>query len=287
MTNLNLNADDVILPEGWDGESDILDQTPATEDPTIDQDAVEKPDEELVPAEGPDLLAEEEVETPTTETTETVKNKVKVKFNHEELELDEDEAATWAQLGMNSKKAIAQATAKAEDLEKQLVEYDKFAKVLNYQSTSEMMEAAKVNYFNERVESLVNDGVHQAIAEDLVRRSMVDEAKNTVVLPDPQVLAAEAETKMRDKDLDDFVARYPGITKLPPEVLVEYEAKGKVGLTAIYADYKTREAQKELQVLKQNQLAAAKAPVGGATKHGSTNAKADDPFSAGFNSDPW
>lgn len=281
VNELRLEEVEAILPDGWDGTSDFLESEPSLESLTVDPEDEGTETVPVAPVETPEIPAE--TEAPTTEPEAPAKMKVKVKFNHEELEMDEDEAAPLIQKGLNYQK-IAD---KAESLEKQLSEYDDFAKTLSYTSTSEMMDAAKLNYFNVEVEKLVNDGVHQAIAEDLVRRSFADKAVEKAKAPviDQEKVAAELKQKQRDDDLDAFVKAYPGVTTLPPEVHTMYNTG--VPLTTAYERYKNTEAQRELQVLRQNQAAAAKAPVGGTTKNGPTAVKAEDPFLAGFESDKW
>lgn len=77
--------------------------------------------------------------------------------------------------------------------------------------------------------------------------------------------------------------------ELPGEVLTAC-VSGK-SLTDAYNDYAKARKQdadslrKENRVLRQNARAAAQAPVRGVTRGGSTNAKPEDAFLKGFNSD--
>ena len=257
--------DDLILPEGFEEGQDIFaeeDEAPTTEQP----DEADEIDEAEETEE-----AEEEAPTTEQETEESKpKAKIKVKFNHEERELDEDEAARLAQMGLNYEKVAN----KAKDLETRLGQAEKLAKQMGFSSAEEMISAAETNFIEQKVAQLVDEGVHEAIARDLVQREI---ERNQ---PGPK----EEATK-KDDDLDEFVRLYPGVTKLPEEVIES--VRTGVPLTVAYARFEKKQAQEEAKILKQNQSSAAKAPVGSTTKHGSTKPKAKDAFEMGFDSDEW
>lgn len=259
--------DDLILPEGFEEGKDIFTLADEEEAPTTEQ---------IEEAEEIDMAEEKEEEeaAPTTEQEEpepVSKTRIKVKFNHEEREMDEDEAAPLIQKGLNYEKVVS----KTKELEGKLGQSEKLAKMMGYTNADEMIAAAERNFIDQKVAKLVDEGVHEAIARDLVARELDrNQPEKTTPIEDT-----------RDKDLDEFVRLNPGVTKLPEEVVEA--VKGGVPLTVAYERFKNKQAQDELKILKQNQSSAAKAPVGPATKHGSTKQKAKDVFEIGFDSDDW
>jgi hypothetical protein len=94
-------------------------------------------------------------------------------------------------------------------------------------------------------------------------------------------------TPERKAELMEFVKAHPGVTELPEEV-VRMNRNG-VRLLVAYERFQNQAALKELAILKQNQAAAAKAPVSGVTGKPGVKPKQqeDDPFLRGFDSDPW
>lgn len=266
------NDNDPILPEGFEEGEDIFGSAPDSDaEPTTEQLETE--------IESDTAIEEENTEDPAAPTTETAeppvvptKAKVKVKFNHEERELDEDEAVPYIQKGMNYDKKAQEAEAFKQQLDKA----EQLALRMGYKTSEEMLEAAEKNMFEQKVADLVNDGVHEAIARDLVQR---DWERSVPKREEPK-----SDPVMQE--IDEFVRTNPGVDKLPEEV-IEAVVKQGVPLQVAYERYKNKQSQDELKILKQNQAAAAKAPVAPATKHGSTGAKAQDAFEAGFDSDPW
>lgn len=297
--------EDTILPEGWDGESDIFAdiEEEDLENPTIDEE--EETEEE----------SEEEKEadnTAQTETTEQVDNTVadgveggdrdsqetkpqekptfRVKFNHEEKEISYDDAAPYIQKGM-----------KYDRLEATFNEGTKLARELGYQSMSEMIQAAKDNYINGRIQELVDEGVHEDVARMAVEHKMQStlhkaeteaaeaeaqaEAQAQQYVAQKQQSAQEARMQELKGQVEAFREVYPNVVELPPEV-IDATVKG-TPLIVAYAKYEVRQAQKELQTFKQQQETAKRAPVKGVTKHGDSGNQAEDLYLAGFDDDSW
>jgi len=269
MSHINDDfADDAILPavytEGADIFADAVDDgaAPAIETPAPEEGTEEAAPEEETPA----------IETQPAEELPTEKKVFKVKHNHEERDVTEDEAVPLIEKGLNYDK-VSQRKA---ELETRQTQSDELASLLGYAGTDEMLEAARTNYIEQRVAALVDDGVHEAIARDLVQRDL---DKKPVV----QKVETESPDAERDKDLDAFVKLNPGVTKLPPEVVEA--VKNGVTLTLAYERFKNKQTLEENRILKQNQAAAAKAPVATTTKQGGAMGTAKDPFLAGFDSD--
>lgn len=264
---------DIILPDGFDPEKGWVED-------------VETPPEEVAPTTEPDTAepnvgeAPEAAPEPTTTPEPEVKQPtVKVKFNHEERELTLDEAAILAQKGLNYDKVMERLNGFEASNAKSL----KLAKNLGYDSAEEMLSAAEQNYINRQIRELMDAGNTEAMARFLVEQKM---AKEEAVAPTPPPEPEQPKSSLppdRVAELQEFVKAYPGITKLPDEVI--QANRNGTRLLVAYERYKNKAALEELAILKQNQAAAAKAPVSGTV--GKTAPAAhdidDDPFMQGFN----
>lgn len=283
--------DDTILPEGWDGESSLLEMFESEESPTTDEPALETEDTETEEATTEDgeleteqLEEVEEVEeAPTTEPSTPIMPptpKVRIKYNHEEKEMELDEAAQWVQKGLHHDK-INPTYEKVNALAKQM----------GYKTADELLSAAEDNFISQQVQELVDEGVHESVAETVVRAKLgmlKREEPELLIEPEPQPDPVALRQAEIDRDVDIFVKTYPGVTQVPDAVLKACRENG-TPLVAAYAKWESEKARQELKILKQNQASAAKAPVGGATIHGSVNMKSQekDPFTEGFDSDTW
>lgn len=284
---------EAILPDGFDpsnADFKLSDWDNPTEPtvPTTEPEAV-------VSTESTEQTGETTVSTeePTTTPEETevpaIPQTLKVKFNHEERELTLDEATEYAQKGMNYDKleekvrAYEEANAKGLDL----------AKKLGYKDVEEMHEAAANNLYKRKVKELVEAGNTQAMAEFLVKQEMGQAPTPTPTEEKPQEKPTPEPSKStipneRKAELDEFVKAYPNVTTLPDEVVAANRAGTR--LLVAYERFLNKGVQKENAILKQNQAAAAKAPVTGVTGRPSTETEKtfdDDPFMKGFNSDEW
>lgn len=285
----NYSTDDMILPDGFDPNAenftlDMLGADQPEEAPTTEQAPAEPaaPAEEPAPTTEP-VAAEEGIELPAP-----APQTIKVKYNHEERELGLDEAATLAQKGLNYDKleerlkAFEATNAKSANL----------AKMLGYDSTDEMLEAAHQNAIKRRIKALEAEGNSPSMAKFLVEQEMAKAAAASAPqAPQPQESPAPAQPSgptippERKAELDRFVKLYPGVTKLPDEV-VKANREG-VDLSVAYERFLGKTAQNELKILKQNQAAAAKAPVSGVSGKAAVAQKdslENDPFLKGFNS---
>ena len=284
----NYSTDDMILPDGFDPNAenftlsmlgaDQPEEAPTTE-PTPEEPAA--PAEEPAPTTEPVAAEELEIPAPAPQT-------IKVKYNHEEREIGLDEAATLAQKGLNYDKleerlkAFEATNAKSANL----------AKMLGYDSTDEMLEAAHQNAINRRIRDLEAEGNSPSMAKFLVEQEMAKaaaapapQAPQPQESPAPEKPSNPAIPPERKAELDRFVKLYPGVTKLPDEV-VKANREG-VDLSVAYERFLGKTAQNELKILKQNQAAAAKAPVKGVSGKAAVAQKdslENDPFLKGFNS---
>lgn len=277
--NIDQNfVNEPILPDGFNEGEDFFadnDEEAPTTEPSVEAEPNEEEPDEEVPTTEPeagenDLAEDSEEKDPTIEPNPEPKQTIKVKYNHEEREVAIDEAATLIQMGLNYEKKARESEALKQRLERA----EQLALRIGYKNPDEMLEAVEQNLFEQRVAELVEDGVHEAIARDLVQREW-ERQKPPTPKKDPLV-----------DEINEFVRLNPTVDKLPDEVIQSVTQDG-VPLLVAYERYKSKQALEELRILKQNQAAATRAPVVSATKHGSTKQKSIDAFEAGFDSDPW
>lgn len=296
-------TDDVILPDGFDAESfdavegvdAAMDSLGETETPTNEsapEDSSSSVQQvETEEASTPEVDPATELEQTITQETPATPQTIKIKYNHEERELGLDEAAIWAQKGMNYDKLEERVKA----FEANNAKSDRLAKQLGYANTEEMIAKAEENFINRKVRELVDAGNTEAMAKFLVEQEMSKAGFSTQApqtepqeTPTPEPPSKPLISPERKAELDEFVRAYPGITKLPDEVLTAN--RNGVRLKTAYENYqlkqKYEEQQKQLNILKQNQEAADRAPVTGTVGRAAPKREEpEDPFLKGFDSD--
>ena len=297
MPNENYD-DDIILPDGFDPEKGWID--PPTDDDAAPAEGTTAPTTE--PPEATPQM-EEPPQTPEPTTAPVVPpmpQTIRVKFNHEERELGLDEAAMYAQKGMNYDKL----EERVRGYEAQSAKSANLAKMLGYESADEMLAAAEKNYIERQVRELMDEGNTESMARFLVEQRMAKAATPAPQTqpqtqsqpssgvqegqPNGQPAPTDDIPPERKAELMEFVRAYPGVTKLPDEVISAN--RSGVRLLVAYERYKNKAALDELAILKQNQAAAAKAPVSGVTGKASTkdaDPYKNDPFMKGFDSADW
>ena len=136
----------------------------------------------------------------------------------------------------------------------------------------------------------MEDGNTEAMARFLVDQQMKEASAESAPNPEPTQEAPSTVPQRpplspeRKAELDEFIRAYPGVTKLPDEVIVAN--RQGVRLLVAYERYINQSARKELAILKQNQASAAKAPVRGVEGKAASvsGGPIDDPFLKGFDS---
>jgi len=284
-----LGDDEGFLPDGWDGESDIItdkgelnDAAFASDGEQAEEAAAEENDDGAdqgtdVPTtdeevtDEPDQNADDETdETPADEPGEPeVKpsRKLKLKVNHKEEELDID--------------------AMSDD--------DLVALLQKGRAYDSMRDAENKRRYREVYQEQVDAGMTEAVARVVAQAAA--EGK-TYALTDEEEPPAEKEaeqpasvqaTPARDfaMEVAQLRALYPDFKETPDEV-AKAVAKG-VPLLSAYLAYREKQSSKtaaalkrENDVLKQNAASAAKAPVKGVTGGGSATPEKKDPFIQGF-----
>lgn len=269
-------SEDYIVPQDFDPNAESYDFG-SEEAETTQPESQTTPDEtpSAEPTTTPDTPPAEQEQTPQPQT-------VRIKFNHEEMDLPIDQIQVLAQKGMNYDKLMERVT-KADAFNERS---GRLAKELGYASAEEMIAQAEQNHINRQVEALMDEGNTEAMARFLVEQRM--KAAQPAPQPEPtpqQEPARPTLSPERKAELDEFIRAFPGVTKLPDEVIAAN--RSGVRLSLAYERYLNKSAKQELAILKQNQAAAAKAPVTGVMGKPSPQAQseAEDPFLKGFNSD--
>lgn len=277
-----------ILPDGWDGESDLFAEDSGDLDAFLSDGAEEQTelpteneegnsvseDPTTVEQDGEENLSDESgdgTENPDGETkTETRSRKLKLKVNHREEEIDVEAMSD------NDLIALLQK-GRAFDALKENENKQRFRDIYNAQLEAGMTEAAA-----------------KLVAQNEVGKTyaLTDEAE-TPAVETPAPVEPEKAAPVRDfkAEYEQLQALYPDVKEIPDEV-VRNAAKG-IPLLNAYLAYRDKQSnktaaslKKENEVLKQNAASAAKAPVKG-VGGGGVAPKKVDPFLAGFDSENW
>jgi hypothetical protein len=255
------------------------------EDMILPDDFQETPPEVEEVSETLDEPVETVEDTKPTEQTETERQEalqaLKVKFNHEEREIPIDEAIPLVQKGLNYDKIQEKLQALESDPRLSFVE--ELAGQHNM-SVPEYLEAVKSQREQERIQELVEKGISEEVAQELLetrkfREQMEAEKK------------AKAEEEKANADYNEFFnyfrqandRDFNAQTDEIPASVWEATQQG-VPLKYAYMEHQNNQYKQQLQTLKQNQTNAKKAPVGSVTAHGSNEVASEDDFLAGFNS---
>lgn len=299
-------TDDVILPEGWSEGTDIfteaeigtptteaLPSEPVKESTDAEDDALEETE---TPPSGP-LEGDEQTRAalenevskaaPKTDVPEAANpTKIRVKYNHQELEYAPEDAAPLIQKGLNYDKVVGRLDAVGKTLD----QAEQLAKRLGYASANDMLVKAEENYLNAQIKKLTDEGVNQTVAEVTVKAQRNEQLEKERKAAEEvsrvgQERQIQAEKERRDAEIQRFIRKYPGVTKLPDSVKTAITQGAS--LVEAYSDYLADAKQKELNVLKQNQEAEKRAPVTGTTTYGTAKAAPSDSFMEGFDSEAW
>ena len=294
---------ETLLPEGWSGAegADIFDPSTWGDGGSADAQDADGADGEEITAEGTDdqtRTTEEDTEPqtdsdadngdPTTvEDQPSGKLRFKASIDHSEqdVELDPSELPSIYQKA----RALDRYQNRVNEHEAELNAWDSVAKSLGYESRKDMMNGAVDN----AVQSYIDE--HPGVPEDMAR----DYISRKFNLSRTESAPAEAKDGTVDRDFKKEVAdlfrAYPTAHERPvPNEVTNDALVNSKPLVQAYAEYmartssaKAKNAERENKILKQNQAAAAKAPVSKVTGGGKTDSKPDDDFLTGFNSDTW
>lgn len=304
-----------IMPDGWEDGMDLFgedeadpfeveaNETPAepaqeaTETPAGDEAPTTEPQDQTEAGETEDAPTTE----PETVEPETHANRLKfrARIDHEDRDIEIGEA------DLPNLYQRAQATDRAQkrmaEMQATMDLATKLAKQMGFDSPDELLRSADENYRKAEVERLVNDGVHEEVAEMLVNQRMQLSELGNVNAPAPTAApetaaepAAPAEADARDyqREIAQLLAERPELQgKQLPDEVVNATVAGKPLLQS-YLEYEAKQSKAELaklrkenSVYKQNAAAAARSPVTGVSGGGETDTKPSDPFLQGFSSE--
>ena len=292
-----------FLPEGWSGSEgeDFFDPSTWGANDT-DADAQE---DEGEPEEG-NFEGEEDDQTRTTEeddesqtgpsyeiddpTTVVVDEEnnwlvFRANIDHvpQDIQLDPADLPTVYQKSI----ALDRYQKRVSDLEAELAQWDALASGLKYANRTELHDGL----FEGAVQDFIAE--HPSVPEEMARDYITRQFN---VSPAPAQPEPEPENDGgRDfrQEVADLFRAYPNARseRIPDEVTNDALSMGK-SLVQAYADWKARtasakatRAERENKILKQNQAAAARAPVSRVTGGGKTDTRPVDDFLRGFEDD--
>ena len=296
---------DELLPEGWSGSDDADIFDPATwggsqsdadaQSDDYDQEegnSAEETDDQTRATEedtdsqtGPD----EDEEVPATDDTD---NAGKLRFtatvDHLQREVELDPADLPAIYEKST--AVDRYKARISALEAELKKWDSLATGLKYENR----DALRTGLFEAQVQDFIAEhpSVPEEMARDYITRQLgAIQAKPATQEPEQQ--NAQAQSRDFKQEVSDLFSAFPAARTevIPDEVTTEAISKN-VPLVQAYANWKAKTAsatasrvQRENKILKQNQAAAARAPVSKVTGGGKTDTQPIDDFLRGFEED--
>ncbi|MCD7034314.1 hypothetical protein LRR81_08710 [Metabacillus sp. GX 13764] len=247
--------EDMILPDDYEEQE--------TETPEQDDIQPEESGEETTPPENQDEL------TPAEQ-----QQLFKLKYNHEEMEVPYDEAVRLAQKGMNYDKVQERLNELESDPRLSFVETLAQDQGL---SVPEFIQSYQQHVEQQKLDELVQQNIPEEYAKEMLETRKFREQWE-------QEKAAKEKQEKESAEFHEFMDHFPGVKpdQIPPEVW-QAQANG-VPLRYAYMEHQNQQLQSQLQVFKQNEQNAQRAPVGSVSMHGSQEIDAEDDFLTGFNS---
>lgn len=302
------DGDDFFNPNSWTGSAEE-DSTSASEADTHELGTPDVQESNEAPAieQTEDNVVGEESrnaeEAPAIEQTEVVeakpsnKRRVKYQYNHEDVETEVDIDTDLPEL-LQKARSTDRYKERIGQMQKRLDRIEATAKALGHDSGDNFLDAILSTARQTERDELIAKGTAEIIADDYVaRKYAVPDAPAEESDSSPEQTAQSApapETVPAQRDYHaealELLRAYPDMAgkQLPQEVVADAVANNRPMVEA-YRIYREKlnademeRLRKENSIRKQNEAAAAKAPVSGVTKGGSTEQKATDPFLKGF-----
>jgi len=295
---------DVLMPEGWTGDenADFFDPSTwgapnttadAQEDGESEEEGnseEETVDQTRTTEEDTDSQTEpsEDIDDPTTVIVDDEKNVLRFRANidhvAQDIELYPADLPTVYQKSV----ALDRYQTRVRELEAELSEWDKLAVGLKYENRAALQESI----FEGAVQDYLHE--HPSVPEDMAR-DYISRQFGKQAEPAKQEKATTESQRDFKQEIADLFTAYPTarIDGVPEEVSTAAIAENKP-LVQAYAEWKAKtvsaesnRVKRENKILKQNQAAAARAPVSKVTGGGKTDTSPVDPFLQGFNDDTW
>lgn len=296
---------DELLPEGWSGSDDADIFDPATwgmtdtaadaqedgSDPDEGNSAEETDDQTRATEEDADSQTgadEDEDDPATVDYADDGLLHFTATVDHVQRDVELDPADLPAIYEKST--AVDRYKARISALEEELKQWDSLASGLKYENR----EALRNGLFEAQVQDFIAEhpSVPEEMARDYITRQLgAVQAKPATQEPE----SAPDQTQDRDykQEVSDLFSAFPDARyeMIPDEVTNEAISKN-IPLVQAYASWKAKTAtatasrvQRENKILKQNQAAAARAPVSRVTGGGQTDTKPQDDFLRGFEDD--
>ena len=287
----DIEGADIFDPATWGGTDTAADAQKDDEAEDAGNSAEETDDQTRTTEEEPDSQTEpsEELDDPTTVLVDEENNKLKFLANIDhvsrEVELDPADLPAVYQKSL----VLDRYQQRVTELEAELSKWDQLAAGLKYESRNALHEGL----FEGAVQDFIAE--HPSVPEEMARDYI---SRQFGTLPTKQEPEPEPEQKSegsRDfkQEVADLFRMYPNARteRIPEEVTNDALSMNKP-LVQAYADWKARtasakatRAERENKILKQNQAAAARAPVSKVTGGGKTDTRPVDDFLRGFEDD--
>lgn len=297
---------DELLPEGWSGSDDanIFDpstwgETDTAADAQEDGDGqdegnfVEGEDDQTRTTEEddePQTEPSEEIDDPTTVMVDEENNKLRFQasIDHvtQEIELDPADLPAVYQKSL----VLDRYQTRIKELEDELARWDSLAAGLKYENRTALHDGL----FEGAVQDFIAEhpSVPEEMARDYITRQFGAAPAPVKQEPPKEQSAGEGERNFKQEVADLFRAYPAARTERIPEEVINDALSMNKPLVQAYADWKARtasakatRAERENKILKQNQAAAARAPVSRVTGGGKTDTRPVDDFLRGFEED--
>lgn len=293
---------DAILPDGWTGNegADIFDprtwgepdtgaDEPEDSDADGDGNSAEETDEDATTIDDDadsQNGTEEEDDAPTTgDTASEGKLRFQATVDHvtKEVELDPADLPTIYQKAQ----VFDRYQQRVNELEAEQASWDRVAAGLQFENRAALLEGL--------IENSVQDYIseHPSVPEEMARDFIMRKFEGAKIsAPAKEETQPQGQRDFKAEVAELFRAHPEARTeKIPDDVTNDAISMGKP-LVQAYAEWKARtasakatRAERENKILKQNQAAAARAPVTKTTGGGKTDNKPVDDFLRGFNDD--
>lgn len=276
--------EDMILPEGFETdlpESEGVNETGEVDETTVNPEASPSAQEETVQEEQPEELTGEETGEETEGEQKEELPPIKVKYNKEEIEIPYEEAVPLIQKGLNYDKIQERLQALESDPRLSFVEELAQEQGMD---VNEFIEAYKKWREQEQLNQLIQQNIPEELAQEILEtrklRAQIEEERKVKEQQEKENEEfANFFDYFREANGRDFDASKDQI----PQEVWEANANG-VPLKYAYMEYLNNKLKNQVQVLKQNEENAKKAPVTSVSAHGSQEIASEDAFLRGFNS---
>ena len=284
-------GDDIFNPSDWKSNNTAADaqQEEGDQDESTPAEDAEAPDRTTDADSESQTEPSDDLDDPTTVIVDDERNLLRFKatIDHvaQDVELDPADLPAVYQKSL----VLDRYQARVKELEDELSKWDKLATGLKYKDRTELHEGL----FEGAVQDYLAE--HPSVPEDLAR-DYISRQFDHVAAPTPKEPEQQTDGGRDFKqEVADLFRTYPNarIDGVPEEVSTAALAENKP-LVQAYAEWRAKTAsakatrtERENKILKQNQAAAARAPVKKVTGGGKTDTSPTDAFLQGFNDDSW